>query len=646
MGDLVMIVEFAATPGAGKTTLLAPAVDVLRKQGWRAYPVAEAARLFAGRTWIGKAINLLAPPRIRRALLWQVFSISSFFCRLRFIARHPQLIQLVLRAQRARPASARVRERRTLHWFFHLAGCREFLAAHAQRDEALMFDDGFVHRAVHLYASPVEEPDPGSVRAYLDLIPRPDIIIVPFTPLEICQERVTRRGVWDHFRDSSKGDLARFLANSSLIVNIAVDYARKNQWTVVEVDNGTDDLPLAIQNLRTNLMSTFPPNTKQSNPGESPAPHGGPLMPRIPHLPRPSRLSEFARSRLRPLDIEIETVNHVLKSFELEVTRPPANLPLSRRTHNLIVHTSSGKKVLKHHRARHEIPALTFANSILKQLALLNFPAPRLVVTPTDDTFVTLDSGNYALFDFVEGVNYSLNFILPAHRLILMKFAGQTLASLHQTLEGFMPEGQHHLGFKSYTGGWQRDLAWHAAKVDELTEKSRHVKDEYEKTCADWIVKNSHLILEEVRGLDETLRKAPLRRLIIHGDYGLHNIIFQPGAIIPMDFESSRLEWRLSDLVSALSRLRRGDGTYNFQSIRSFLDGYQSVFPIGEEEWAYLPQVWRFYKLRASLIYWNSYFETGGPVRKLLSSRDAVSQAEWVIRHPEKLLNLNALAPI
>jgi Ser/Thr protein kinase RdoA (MazF antagonist) len=310
----------------------------------------------------------------------------------------------------------------------------------------------------------------------------------------------------------------------------------------------------------------------------------------------------------------------------------------------VIVQTSSGKKVLKRHRARHGTPALTYANSILKRLALLNFPAPRLVATQTGDTIAALDDGNYALFDFVEGTNYSSNFILPVHRVILMSLAGQTLARLHRALEGFMPEGQHHLGFRSYTGGWQRDLSWHAAKVDELREKSCHLRNDYDRTCADWIVRNSRAILDEVQRLDETLRNAPLPRLIVHGDYGLHNIIFQHHAIIPMDFESSRLEWRLSDLVSALSRLRRRDGSYNFESIRGFLDGYHSVFPISEDEWRYLPQVWRFYKLRASLIYWNSYFETGGPVRKLLSSRDAVSQAQWVNQYPEKLLKLNAVA--
>jgi Ser/Thr protein kinase RdoA (MazF antagonist) len=141
--------------------------------------------------------------------------------------------------------------------------------------------------------------------------------------------------------------------------------------------------------------------------------------------------------------------------------------------------------------------------------------------------------------------------------------------------------------------------------------------------------------------LDITLRQAPLPRLIIHGDYGLHNLVFPKNGLVTMlDFETARLEWRLSDLVSALSRLRFRDGRYDFETIASFLSAYQAEYPIRKEEWHWLPKVWRFYKLRSSLIYWNSYLDTGGPRRKLISAQDAVEQANWVIQHPERLLEL------
>jgi Ser/Thr protein kinase RdoA (MazF antagonist) len=293
-----------------------------------------------------------------------------------------------------------------------------------------------------------------------------------------------------------------------------------------------------------------------------------------------------------------------------------------------------------------DVATITYSHSILERLAELHFPAVRVTGTPNGESFVSLESGNYALFDFVDGTNYSLSFVPPSYRHKLMNIAGQTLGRLHSALAGFMPEGWHHLGFVSYTGDWRRNLAWHSAKVDEMKEKSRALSNEEDRQHADWLVQNCTYILNELAQVDETLRSSALTRLIIHGDYGLHNIVFQRNTVTPIDFESSRLEWRLSDLVSALSRLRYSNGVYNFESIRNFVDGYQAAFPISAEEWQFLPLVWRFHKLRASLIYWNSYFETGGPARKLISARDAVSQADWAIKNPDQLLRLNTLISI
>ena len=369
-------------------------------------------------------------------------------------------------------------------------------------------------------------------------------------------------------------------------------------------------------------------------------------VPWIPNIPRPSRFSEFIKSRSRSLDIELETVQTVVERFGLKLTEPPKNLPLSRRTRNLQLNTSAGRRVIKRYRPRLDVATITYSHSILERLSELHFPAVRVTATPDGESFVSLDSGNYALFEFVDGTNYSSSFVPPSYRHKLMNIAGQTLGRLHNALAGFMPDGWHHLGFVSYTGDWRRNMAWHSAKVDEMKEKSRALTNEEDKKHADWLVQNCTYILNELAQVDETLRGSGLTRLIIHGDYGLHNIVFQRNTVTPIDFESSRLEWRLSDLVSALSRLRYSNGVYNYESIRNFLEGYQAAFPISPEEWRFLPLVWRFHKLRASLIYWNSYFETGGPARKLISARDAVGQADWAIKNPDKLLRLNTLISI
>jgi Ser/Thr protein kinase RdoA (MazF antagonist) len=313
----------------------------------------------------------------------------------------------------------------------------------------------------------------------------------------------------------------------------------------------------------------------------------------------------------------------------------------------VLVHTSRGKKVLKLHRSRHQIPAIVHGHSILTRLDQLGFPTTRPVTTPDDETLVSYAGGNYALYDFVDGINYASNFLLRRHRLALMRAAGRTQARLHRRLEGFMPAGRHHLGFTSYTGGWRRDLAWFAGKVGEMKSGSRNLGNDEDQVHADWLIRNCDSILAELARSDEALRGAPLPRVVIHGDYGLHNLIFRrDGTATPLDFESARVEWRLSDLVSGLSRLRYGGGSYDFESIGCFMAAYQEEYPLSADEWRLFPQVWRFYKLRSALIYWNSYLETGGPARKLISARDAVRQADWALNHPDMFVELKARASI
>ncbi len=369
----------------------------------------------------------------------------------------------------------------------------------------------------------------------------------------------------------------------------------------------------------------------------------GPSGSVILRLPRPGRISAHLHSRLRPPDIDLETVGEILARYGLEMAGSPRNLPNARRNWNLIVHTSAGKRILKLYRHDWRASTIVYEHSILNRLAELDSPAPRLAVALDGSTFLNLEGHNYCLFDFLDGINCSSSFLLRSHRLRLMATAGRTLARLHQQLEGFLPDGRHHLGFKSHVDGRHRDMAWHVERVGELKARSHRLPEPRDRTHADWLIDHGDEILDELCRLDESLAGAPLPRVIIHGDYGLHNLIFQgPDRATPVDFELARLEWRLSDLVSVVSKFRYGGGSYDFESIRHFMDAYQREYPIGNDEWQLLPLVWKQYKLMKAVQYWSSYFETGGPTRKLVSARDEVDQACWAINNPRRLSELRA----
>jgi len=638
-----MIIEFIGTPGAGKTTLMREAVRFLEGRGFRPLTVVEAARPCAGRTALGKTVLRLTPPSLHRALLWQVFYFFSLLHRIGFCFRHLALVRRVLASQLRRPSTADVRGRRVLHWFFHLAGAYSFLKSHARPNEVLLLDEGFLHRVVQTHASDSEVPQPSQVFAYVDRLPRPDLAISVSTPHSVCEQRVYRRGLWKHFQHKSRGQVSQFLVNASAVVSLAVTRARHNGWSVTEVKNGESSLPASVASLRTNLAAFLgaAEPLRKAHPPQPLVPSPAPSDSWILCLPRPSRLCAFFHSRWRPLDIPGVTIREILRRYAIEQTGPARNLPMSRRTRNVVVPTSAGEKVLKLYRPKWHAQTVLYAHSILEHLAARNFAALHFLRTSEGQSFASLGGRNYALFDFVSGAVYSTSFLPRSHRLRLEGIAGRTLARFHRALDGFLPAGSHHLGFASFTADRHCDLGWHIRTVNDLEKRSSSVNRPEDRVHLDWLLDLSGTVLDELRTLDRLLRRASLPRVVIHGDFGLHNLVFSSqGEATLLDFESARLEWRLSDLVGTLSRYRDRRGIYDLDHMRCFLEGYQAVSPLSTQECDLLPSVWRFRKLQSVLQYWGAYFEAGRDLGKLVASRSAMDQADWGLNNSEKLLAL------
>jgi len=636
-----MIIEFIGTPGSGKTTLMREAARFLEGRGLRPVTIIEAARPCAGRTLLGQVLLRLTPPSLHRALLWQVFYFLSILHRIGFCLRHLALVRVVLATQLRRPSAADVRGRRVLHWFFHLAGSYSFLKSHARPDEVLLLDEGFLHRVVQTQASDCEVPQPAQVYSYVDRIPKPDLVISVSTPRSVCEQRVYRRGLWKHFQHKSREQVSQFLAHAAEVVSLAVARARHNGWPVAEVPNGESNLPASAASLRAQLATSLGAaeplrKTRAPQPSVSSASDSVILS-----FPRPARLSALLRSRWRPLDIPAAAIHEVLKQYAVEQRGPARNLPMSRRTRNVVVPTSVGKKVLKLYRPKWHAPTVLYVHSILEHLAERNFPALRFLRTSEGQSFASLAGRNYALFDFVPGAVYSTSFLPRSHRLRLEGVAGRTLARFHRALEGFLPAGSHHLGFASFTADRHCDLSWHIRTVNELENRSRSVNRPEDRVHLDWLLNVSGPVLDELRTLDRLLRRASLPRVVIHGDFGLHNLVFHsPGEATVLDFESARLEWRLSDLVGTLSRYRDRRGNYDVDRMRCFLQGYQAVSPLSAQECELLPAAWRFRKLQSVLQYWGAYFEAGRDIGKLMASRSAMAQADWGLDNAERLLAL------
>jgi glycosyltransferase involved in cell wall biosynthesis/Ser/Thr protein kinase RdoA (MazF antagonist) len=345
----------------------------------------------------------------------------------------------------------------------------------------------------------------------------------------------------------------------------------------------------------------------------------------------------YIQSRLDSPQFEVDFVRQILAQYSLELTRPLENLPFGRRSSNVLVHTSAGKKVFKQYRDKWQLERIVYEHAILKQLQAIDFPAIRLTLTPDGESIVQHEAHTYALFDYSEGASYSADYIPRPQLLQLYRLLGRTLAQFHHQLAGFVADGAHHLGYATYNSERRRNLEWHLNVLGELPERLTAVADTEAQSLLRQIAERGNAIGEALCQLDAALPEAQLPRLLIHGDYGLHNVLFQrDGTVTLLDFELTRLEWRLIDLVIMLSRLTA-------ESSRAFMVGYQTEYALSEQEWQLLPQVWQYYMLSGAVQYCYSYFELGGEQR-LTAAHERLKQADWALQHKAELWQIK-IAP-
>lgn len=360
----------------------------------------------------------------------------------------------------------------------------------------------------------------------------------------------------------------------------------------------------------------------------------------IPRVPRRSRIRDAILSLTRPPAIANEKRDAVIERYELDVVGD-RNVRHNRRSSNLIVETTRGRLILKRYRPEWKPTTVTCVHSTLNRLEELDEPAPRLIRTREGADWIEDDDGVFAVFEFIDGVSFASTYLFRRHRLRITARAAQALARMHIALVDFSPQGEHHHGIDPETGLQRRDLAWHVEMVKQLKELSEQITSPNDRELAHLLSQQSSRLLDLLTELDDVVTAAHLPTTVIHGDFGIHNLIFPPKSPpVPIDYELSRRDWRVNDLISATGKHRFKDGSYDRQAMRVFLKAYEQSSPLTEEERAVMPMAWAHYKLRAAVQYWNSYHQTDGPIRKLRSALDSMSQAQEVLDDPNSIRSL------
>lgn len=259
-----MIVEFTGIPGTGKSTLLPFVKHLLHQHGLKAMSCEEAERWCLGRTFLGRMISTV-PSAVGRELATSTAScLVIVFSVLKFSLENSRLVRdvLVFQMNRRMPC---LHFAIVLRNFVLTAGYYHFFREHLEAGEAVLVDEGFVHRVVSLYVSESENADPEVVENYLKLLPHVDLVIFVKAPLGVCLERIVRRRVPRRLRGLALPKIAQALANMERAIEIASRHLGGRGWLTLEADN-TRALRACVGALNDGLKTAVSSNWRFSCP--------------------------------------------------------------------------------------------------------------------------------------------------------------------------------------------------------------------------------------------------------------------------------------------------------------------------------------------------------------------------------------------
>lgn len=149
---------------------------------------------------------------------------------------NPRFAFSIYRSQLTRKIP-RWHRRRLIRKYFDIVVGYSFLRNRLYANEVLIFDEGFIQRAINLYAWESDQIDHGVLRGYFEGVPAMDLIFVVHTSPNRCVQRLHDRGLPREMRTKPRVSLLKFIDNAHHIAELAVKYLFSNNRKVIEVDN-------------------------------------------------------------------------------------------------------------------------------------------------------------------------------------------------------------------------------------------------------------------------------------------------------------------------------------------------------------------------------------------------------------------------
>jgi len=134
-------------------------------------------------------------------------------------------------------------------------------------------------------------------------------------------------------------------------------------------------------------------------------------------------------------------------------------------------------------------------------------------------------------------------------------------------------------------------------------------------------------VLERIASLDASLGRLDLPRRVIHGDFGLHNLLIEGDVATPLDVELARIDWRLTDLLLVLDKQVGADGSVDGEALGVFFEGYGVL---GDVERAALADAWRYQCVTSAVRSWLSVVGSADPASRVAAAHRSLELEDWV----------------
>lgn len=278
---------------------------------------------------------------------------------------------------------------------------------------------------------------------------------------------------------------------------------------------------------------------------------------------------------MRP-SINDDLLVRVLQQFARVGSRVVGPIEASKRNDNFLVQDAAGRRyVLRRYRRNPDQRRIEFQLRFQQQLRRLGYPTSEIVETAAGELIIPSESGPWVLFTFVEGEEYDFS------RMGQVAEAGRRLAQFHTVASSIeledVPLDINPTGRR-----------WWIAADEEFAALEEVVGVEAPKEMA-WLRAWQARLVESL-SLD---RYDALPSGWVHNDFHGRNMVFVGDELRGLfDFDPvmrGPFAWDVGHAVFLFAREFRGSTHIRSDAARTFLEAYDGVRPMSDEERKALP---------------------------------------------------------